>query len=250
MQGRSLIEEFASREGLDSIFRSNCENYFLSLAENLLPLIGTTIPLVVGINGSQGSGKSTLGKFLSFIFQELHQLNAVTVSLDDFYLEREHRLLLARDIHPLFETRGPPATHDLDLAIRFFENINGLTKGQKLKIPAFNKAIDDRAPESHWAEIEGPIDILIFEGWCISATPQVDLSEPINELERIEDSKSIWRKHVNDSLHSYQKLWDKLNYLVFLKAPSMEAVVDWRKLQEKKTSTNFCRKRYNDGKGN
>src|SRR5690606_17592449 len=42
-------------------------------------------PLLVGINGAQGAGKSTLCKFLEQLLAE-RGLHAVTLSIDDLYL--------------------------------------------------------------------------------------------------------------------------------------------------------------------
>ncbi|NOU04542.1 MAG: adenylyl-sulfate kinase, partial [Novosphingobium sp.] len=60
---------------------------------------------VLGICGAQGSGKSTLAAALA---QRLaaQGLRAATLSLDDLYLTRAERQALARDVHPLFATRG------------------------------------------------------------------------------------------------------------------------------------------------
>ena len=44
------------------------------------------LPLIVGVSGSQGSGKSTLCRTLEVLLREGHGLNAATLSLDDLYL--------------------------------------------------------------------------------------------------------------------------------------------------------------------
>ena len=72
-------------------------------------------PLVVGINGAQGSGKSTLTKILSMLLSQGFDKNVVSISIDDLYLTRAERQQLAEDIHPLFLTRGVPGTHDVEL---------------------------------------------------------------------------------------------------------------------------------------
>ena len=69
----------------------------------------------MGLSGCQGSGKSTLVKAIAHVLEDVHHVNAVVLSLDDFYLTKAERELLARTVHPLFATRGVPGTHDLDL---------------------------------------------------------------------------------------------------------------------------------------
>ena len=40
---------------------------------------------IIGLSGSQGSGKSTISKILSIILKEKYKLNTTTLSIDDFY---------------------------------------------------------------------------------------------------------------------------------------------------------------------
>src|SRR5699024_680551 len=72
---------------------------------------------VYGISGLQGSGKSTLAAQLARLAGE-RGIRAVVLSLDDAYLDHDERARLARDVHPLLATRGPPGTHDMALATR------------------------------------------------------------------------------------------------------------------------------------
>jgi len=74
-------------------------------------------PLVVGINGAQGAGKSTLFNLLEVILEEGFNLKVVGLSIDDLYKTREAREGLAHSIHPLLSTRGVPGTHDVELGI-------------------------------------------------------------------------------------------------------------------------------------
>src|SRR5689334_18588644 len=69
-------------------------------------------PLVFGVCGSQGLGKSTLARVLKEALLEAHGLSVAVLSLDDLYLSSAERARLARDVHPLLKTRGVPGTHD------------------------------------------------------------------------------------------------------------------------------------------
>ena len=79
-----------------------------------------------------------------------------------------------------------------------------------MAVPAFDKATDDRRPESEWPTYGGALDIIIFEGWCVGALPQTEeaLREPINALEQGEDREAIWRTAANSALRDeYQRLF-------------------------------------------
>jgi len=114
---------------------------------------------------------------LSLALKHQHNLSCAIISIDDIYLTRKERSHLAETIHPLFKTRGVPTTHDVNLGVQIIQD---LKLGKVTKIPAFDKASDDRAPESHWTSIESAVDVILFEGWCIGAIPQPteELSHP------------------------------------------------------------------------
>lgn len=194
-------------------------------------------PMVVGINGAQGAGKSTLFNLLEVILSEGFGLRVVGCSIDDLYKTYDEREQLSKTIHPLLKTRGVPGTHDVDLGI---EIINSLKEGDEssiTKIPVFDKSTDDRCQASVWQEWFGPADVIVLEGWCVGADPQEPeaLVEAINELEAAEDTDGAWRDYVNSQLTgAYQELFSMLDVLIMLKVPSMDAVFEWRSLQEKK----------------
>ena len=56
-------------------------------------------PLLVALNGCQGSGKTTVSDYLCTSLFEKHAVNAVALSLDDFYLTRVERHALAAYTH-------------------------------------------------------------------------------------------------------------------------------------------------------
>ncbi|MEH6577981.1 MAG: hypothetical protein V7731_12980 [Amphritea sp.] len=196
-------------------------------------------PLVVGINGAQGAGKSTLFNLLEVILEEGFDLKVVGLSIDDLYKTRAERELLATTVHPLLKTRGVPGTHDVDLGV---DLLNALKRAdtdnsQIIKIPVFDKSIDDRCPPALWQEWSGEADIVVLEGWCVGAQSQPDalLEQPVNDLEATEDPDGQWRRYVNDQLaDGYSQLFAMVDVLVMLKVPSMEAVFEWRSQQEKK----------------
>lgn len=187
-------------------------------------------PLVVGLCGAQGSGKSTVAGAIAARLSR-DGLSVATLSLDDLYLARAERQALARRVHPLLATRGPPGTHDAALGL---EVLRALRRGESLDLPAFDKAADDRRPRTDWARFEGPAEVVLFEGWCVGARPEPEaaLAAPVNGLERQEDPDGVWRGFVNRALAAYQALFAELDLLILLKAPSFGVVAAWRGQQE------------------
>ena len=195
---------------------------------------GTTY--LLGVNGAQGSGKSTLSGAVALILKESHLLNVAAFSMDDLYKTRDERMHLAQTIHPLLITRGVPGTHDIKLGLNIIEN---LCRKEPIHValPVFDKSIDDRLPMHEWKSVTTPVDIVILDGWCVGALPQSEneLHNPVNALESLEDSRGIWREYVNSCLATvYQTLFAKLDGLIMLKVPSMACIYEWRGLQEKK----------------
>ncbi len=227
------IRAFILRHKLPDSFRDIARDIYLPLIDWLDKQAGN--PLLLGINGCQGSGKSTLADFIEAV-QAMRGRRVAVLSIDDFYLTRRERAQLAQSIHPLLQTRGVPGTHDLALALQTVDSLLSLSPGDTTQLPRFDKSCDDRAPLSQWPTIEGPIDMVILEGWCIGSRPQSanELAQPINALEKNEDADGRWRQFVNDSLKNYQQLFDRLHTMVMLKAPDFSCVYRWRLEQEQK----------------
>ena len=208
---------------------------YLPLADWLTKHISRQ-PLVVGINGAQGTGKSTLSKILQLLLDKGFEKKAVCLSLDDFYLSHHQRQILSQTVHPLLKTRGVPGTHDVELMLSVLSQLKQKTK-QDIIVPVFDKSIDDRLPESDWLRVSLPVDMVIFEGWCVGAKPEdaSSLLQPVNQLEQDEDEDGRWRRYVNQQLaEQYQNIFDQLDFLLMLQPPSMEKIYDWRLLQEQK----------------
>jgi len=190
-------------------------------------------PYLLGINGAQGSGKTTYAKLLRLVMQEGYGQRTIHLGIDDFYKSNSDRQSLGEQVHPLLRTRGVPGTHDMGLALSV---IAKLQAGEEVTSPQFDKALDDRLPESAWLNHTGPVDVVLFEGWCVGARsqPESELESPLNSLEKDRDSDLVWRRYVNSRLQTgpYRELYDGLDGLLMLKVPDMDAVFRWRWQQE------------------
>ena len=193
-------------------------------------------PYFLGLAGGQGTGKTTIGSLIKIILTKYFRLNVFKISIDDFYKTRKERIELSKKIHPMLLTRGVPGTHDINIMLKFFRGIKK-NKFRKMKLPSFNKAIDDRFPKKLWYQIDKKPDVIIFEGWCVGARPEKKntLKEPINFIEKENDQKHKWRYYVNDQLRTkYRKLYSQLNCLIYLKATNFNLLQKWRLKQEHK----------------
>ncbi|MFV0478787.1 MAG: hypothetical protein ACK5ME_13270 [Parahaliea sp.] len=229
-------EAFLQRHQLSSDYLLAAHDVFAPLAMRLCQQRQQVkdMPLVVGINGCQGSGKSTLVDYLACVLRERHQLNSVCLSLDDFYLGYEARQQLAQTVHPLLATRGVPGTHDIPL---MNDVLNCLRQGRALGLPRFDKASDDRLPLSHWPQVSGAVDVVLFEGWCLGLKAQTatQLDRPVNTLEAEEDGDGCWRHWVNDVLRrDFPAVHALVDYWLMLCSPAFSCVQRWRQEQEDK----------------
>ena len=229
----TALRQLIQAEGLPEDYLEVAERYWRPLSEDIAERYydNPGRRLVVGINGAQGSGKSTVARFLEVLLVE-HNLRGAIVSLDDLYLSRAERLEMAANEHPLFATRGVPGTHDIQLGETI---LDALQAGRPATLPRFDKANDDRSPEA--AVIDHPVEVILLEGWCVGAVPQPAeaLREPVNRLEAEEDPDGVWRREVNRRLATdYAELFARIDMLIMLKVEKWEAVRANRERQEQK----------------
>ena len=230
-------EKFINKEGMLKAFLIPICFWIAKKANNKQPYF-------VGLAGGQGTGKTTISSILKIILEKYFKLKVFKVSIDDFYKTRKERMNLSKRIHPMLLTRGVPGTHDIKMMLNFFRKVKS-KKFKKLKLPIFNKAIDDRFKKKHWYNLNDKPDVIIFEGWCVGAKSEKNnsLKKTINSMEKAKDQKQIWRKYVNQQLKSeYKNLYSQLNCLIYLKAKNFSLLQKWRLKQERKLWLNSKRK--------
>ena len=192
--------------------------------------------LLLGLSAGQGSGKTTMANILSIILKIFFKKRVCIISIDDFYKTLKNRKQMAKEKHPLLITRGVPGTHDINLIKNFFISIKN-KKFKIIKLPRFNKSIDDRFKKKYWSRVDKKPEVIILEGWCVGAKHESNssLKKPINILEKNEDQNLIWRKFVNNELKKeYKTVFSMIDHFIFIKVPNFKMVFKWRLLQEVK----------------
>jgi D-glycerate 3-kinase len=192
-------------------------------------------PLIIGLAGGQGIGKTTITSVMTLMLKKYFKLNVFKISIDDFYKTRSERKKLSKNKHNLLITRGVPGTHDHRIINKFFKKVKN-KKFSKLRLPKFDKSKDDRCHKKLWYKINSKPDVIILEGWCVGAKPEKNLHlvKPINSLEKTKDPDLVWRKYVNMQLKThYKNLFKKLNAIIYLRANNFRVLQKWRIKQEK-----------------
>jgi len=230
-QVRAVVAEVSRVSSLSPRFT---EEVALPLA-GWLALRARSGQLAAAFSGPPGSGKSTLARVERLLLERLFGLSVAGFSLDDVYLTKAERSELARDVHPLFMTRGVPGTHDLGLANRLLDDLLRTSSEHPVWVPKFDKLADDRAPRDQWQRIAARVDVVLLDGWFWGAGPgdEASLGAPINAREAREDPDGRWRRRVRAELAGpYQSLFARADVHVQMTAPSWQTTVAWRLHQQ------------------
>lgn len=178
-------------------------------------------PLIVGIQGPQGSGKSTTARAVKKLLEDSYGWIIALLSLDDLYLPHDGLRSVAA-AHPgnaLLNGRGHPGTHDLELGKDILERLQQLNVNARspetrdeFNLPVFDKSLHngegDRLPEGSGEKIEGLMEVVIVEGWCLGFYPLSD-----EELEKRYTDEVDAAKNERLQPYSLQDLKDINNYL-------------------------------------
>jgi D-glycerate 3-kinase len=179
-------------------------------------------PLIQGIVGVQGAGKSTLAKTLQILIECLG-CSCVAFSLDDLYKTYRDRLKLQKT-DPRLAWRGVPGTHDVDLGINILQK---LRRRQSVEIPRFDKSAFDGAGDRSGYQTIQPVDIVLFEGWFVGM-------RPLPEIQPFFANGADWQfaQDMNQALSAYLPMWELLDRLLVLYPHDYRWSLDWRKQAE------------------
>ncbi|PCJ26831.1 MAG: kinase, partial [SAR86 cluster bacterium] len=111
---QQLISNFVKQEALPQSYTEDSRQWFLPLVDEIEKRLkaASESPIIIGINGAQGTGKSTLAKLISLVLNA-KRYSVANLSIDDFYFSKAKRLELANEQHSLLASRGVPGTHDV-----------------------------------------------------------------------------------------------------------------------------------------
>lgn len=108
-------------------------------------------PVVIGIAGGSGSGKTSVTNSIYEVFKE----NSVVVIEQDYYYKDQSHLAFEERLETNYDH---PLAFDTDLLI---EHINELLERRAIEKPVYNYALHTRADEKILIE---PKDVIILEG--------------------------------------------------------------------------------------
>jgi D-glycerate 3-kinase len=180
---------------------------------------------ILGIQGPQGCGKSTLAAALVEQWGRAG-VRATAVSVDDFYLTHaEQEALASRHAgNPYLRYRGYPGTHDVALGRRTIDAIASLGEPQSGAVPVYDKSAHrgrgDRASESAWRRVAGPIDVLVLEGWMLGFTPVDSRADAL--------TVDLALRAPNQYLEAYRVWHERLDAFVHMHVDSLDTIVRWR----------------------
>ncbi|POR32288.1 Uncharacterized protein TPAR_07515 [Tolypocladium paradoxum] len=198
-------------------------------------------PLIIGLNGMQGVGKTTLVAALAATLEN-DGIHTLICSIDDFYLKHEDQAALARHHadNALMQHRGEPGTHDVPLAISVFTS---LIQRQPTKLPQYDKAAlsgqGDRLPGTRWKAVnqpgQPPVQAVILEGWSVGFRPispggvEAKWKTPSRTLQKHRLEHLLF---LNERLKEYDGLTDLFDAFIHIDSEDVEYVYAWRQEQE------------------
>ncbi|MBD2460578.1 glycerate kinase [Oscillatoria sp. FACHB-1407] len=187
-------------------------------------------PLIQGILGGQGTGKTTLAAMLKLILNQMGK-QVCCLSLDDLYKTYADRQQL-QQADPRLRWRGPPGTHDVNLGLQVLQRLRQGYLTEPIEIPRFDKSAWNGMGDRTTPERVSSIDILLFEGWFVGVRP-TDPSAFDTAPSPIEtESDRQFARDCNARLHDYVPLWDQLDHLMVLHPTDYRLSQQWRREAE------------------
>lgn len=159
-------------------------------------------PLVIGVAGGSGSGKTTV---VNYLCKEFSSDNILRIEHDSYYRELEHLP---------FEERAKqnfdhPASLETELMIR---HIQALMEGYPVEVPVYDFELHTRKDETITAT---PSDVILIDGILIFSEPDllelmdvkifVDTDDDVRLLRRLQRDIEERGRSVESVLKQYEK---------------------------------------------
>ncbi len=217
---------------------SELQKIILPLTQKIITLHNPKKTIIIGIQGGQGTGKTTLVNLLSQILTNLNY-KVKSFSIDNFYQTAKQRKQLAKinENNPFYQIpRGMPGTHRIK---ELKQTLNNIKAGKPFQIPLFDKSLHQGYGDILKKTIKVNIkqDFILFDGWCVGIpTTSTKALQQICKKDKIPlkeiDPKLKYHKIVLSNIKQYQPIWKNLNYLIMLKPDSSTLHQQWRSQQE------------------
>jgi D-glycerate 3-kinase len=182
-------------------------------------------PLIQGILGGQGTGKTTLAKTLTVLLEHMGYATA-NLSIDDLYKTYDERCRL-KESDPRLIWRGPPGTHDVELGLQLFEQIRQATLPE-IAIPRFDKSAHQGEGDRTQPELVTSPDIVLFEGWFVGVRPIDPALFETAPPPIVTAEDRAFARDTNERLRAYLPLWEKLDRLILLYPTDYHLSQQWR----------------------
>jgi len=193
---------------------------------------------IVGMQGGQGTGKSTIVNFLKKHLKR-KGFKVQSFSIDDFYKTWKERQKLQRKYpkNSFYQvSRGMPGTHRVK---NLSSTLKNAKLGKNLEIPIFDKSLHKGQGDvvKKIIKVKSRQDFILFEGWCVgipkaSSKKLIEISKKNKINLKKLDPALKYHKTVLKFIDTYQPLWKYLDFMVMLKPDSAKVHKEWRLLQE------------------
>lgn len=194
---------------------------------------------IIGIQGGQGTGKTTLVHFLEHGLRQ-SGYRVISFSIDDFYTSYAARKRLAKKYpeNKFYQiSRGLPGTHRVNDLLKVLKSLQA---GKPTTLPVFDKSLHQAAGDisKKTISVTKRQDFVLFEGWCVgiplvSSAAFIRYCQKGGILLKKIDPLLVDHKVVLQFIKEYQPLWKYLHYLVILQPTSLELHKKWRLQQER-----------------
>ncbi len=159
-------------------------------------------PLVIGVAGGSGSGKTTV---VNYLCDEFSSDNILRIEHDSYYRELEH-LPFEERVKQNFDH---PASLETELMIR---HIQALMEGYPVEVPVYDFELHTRKDETITAT---PSDVILIDGILIFSEPDllelmdvkifVDTDDDVRLLRRLQRDIEERGRSVESVLKQYEK---------------------------------------------